>query len=90
MTEFEKKIIEQNEKMIKNQETIIEILHFSPFMVFNANTTNYVAFAEPYYKHHNMPLEPLYQHLKEQEELHEKHECEPIGQSDSEQLGEEV
>jgi len=82
MTEFEKKTIEQNEKMLKNQETIIEMLYLSPFLPMGG-AAKFVAFAEPYYKHHNMPLEPLHQLLEESEEPHEKQhrerEFSPIG-----------
>jgi len=88
MTEFEKKLIEQNEKILKNQETIIEMLFLSPSLASDNNETIY-AFLEPYYKHHNMPLEPLRQLLKEKEEPREKQQCEPEVQSDYQPLGEE-
>ena len=60
MTEFEKKIIEQNEQILKNQETLIEMVHNSIY----ASGLNFIprfayAFHKPYYMHHNMPLEHL-------------------------------
>ena len=85
MTEFEKKIIEQNEQMIKNQETLMEMFSHLP----NASMcpSALYAFLKPYYKHHNMPLEPLEKLLKDEEEPHEKQQSLQEVQSDFVPLG---
>jgi len=87
MTEFEKKIIEQNEQILKNQETLIEMLVISPNAVWG--DSSFYVFLKPYYKHHNMPLEPLEKRLKELEELHEKQESELKAHPVYKPLGEE-
>lgn len=89
MTEFEKKIIEQNEQILKNQETLIEMLHHSVHASgFSCHATSLYAFLMPYYKHHNMPTEHLEKLLEDEEEPHEKQsyeqEFQPIGSQSEE------
>ncbi len=66
-------IIAQNDRILANQETIIEMLRIAPHVVFGAtDSIIYGAFLEPYYKHHNKPLSELHQLLKEREEPPQK------------------
>ena len=88
MTEFEKKIIEQNEQILKNQETLIEMVHNSIY----ASGLNFIprfayAFHKPYYMHHNMPLEHLEKLLKDEEEPREEQQSEQEVQSDFVPIG---
>ena len=82
-------IIAQNERILANQETIIEMLRIAPYIVFGAtDRIIYGAFLEPYYKHHNKPLSELHQLLEEMEEPLQKQpderEFRTIGSQDEE------
>ena len=71
-------IIAQNERILDNQETIIEMLRVAPYMTFGATDKTILgAFLEPYYKHHNKPLSDLHQLLEDMEEPQQTQPDEP-------------
>jgi len=72
-----KEIDNKLEQILKNQETIIEMLRVVPF-VSALDPVTYGAFLEPYYKHHNKPLSELHQYLRELEEPLQKQPDAPV------------
>ena len=84
---IEEKIVAQNEQILKNQDTIIEMLRYAPHIGISTEKSTWYYFLKPYYMHHNIPLEPLVELLEDEEEPHEKQQCEQEAQFDYVPIG---
>ena len=88
MTKFEKKVLAQNKQILKNQETLIEMLHVSPYVSGFSYVDEFRdAFLEHYYKHHGTSLSEMQKLQEEQGEPHEKQSCEQEVQPEYSPIG---